>query len=44
MCDEFGRNIATLEETRGAATTKPRQELVLKRYPVRHFPAQFPTF
>jgi len=33
MCDEFGRNIATLEETRGAATTKPRQELVLKRYP-----------
>lgn len=32
MCDEFGRNLATLEETRGAATTKPRQELVLKRY------------
>lgn len=32
MCDEYGRNLATLEETRGAATTKPRQELVLTRY------------
>lgn len=32
MCDEYGRNRDTLEETRATATTKPRQELVLKRY------------